>query len=171
MHSMFADRQNHTISCLQSKQNLQDEYKIETEKGACFPQCALGISSSSLPQIPLAGGRADSTARKVSSQETMWRRSDYPPTSLPACPPGSQALQVGALISLAALARMLRPVASSPVRALCVEDHHCHTPCLVLASHGLNRCPSLYVIMCPIGFAAEPTSQLPCVYEMNHVPP
>lgn len=110
-------------------------------------------------------------ARKVSSQETMWRRSDYPPTSLPACLPGSQALPVGALISLAALAGMLRPVASSPVRALCVEGHHRHTPCLVLASHGLNCCPSLCFIVCPIGFAAEPTSQLPCVCETIHVLP
>lgn len=32
---MFADRQNHTIPRLQSKQNLQAEYKIETEK-ACM---------------------------------------------------------------------------------------------------------------------------------------
>lgn len=73
---------------------------------------------------------------------------------------------MGALVPLAALARMLRPVASSPVRALCVEHHHRHTPCLVLASH-----PSLYFIMCPIGFAAEPTSQLPCVCEVIRVLP
>lgn len=110
-------------------------------------------------------------ARKVSFQETMWRRSDRPSTSLPACLPGSQTLPVGALIILSALARMLRLVASSPVEALCMEDHHCSTPSLAPPSHGLNCYLSLHVIMCLIVFAAEPTSQLPCVYETNHVLP
>ncbi|GAB1300900.1 Myosin-1F-like protein [Apodemus speciosus] len=42
--------------------------------------------------ILLAGGRVGFMARKVSFQETMWRRSDRPSTSLPACLPGSQTL-------------------------------------------------------------------------------
>ena len=75
--------------------------------------CRLTLPSR--PQMPRAGGKAGCMARRASSQETTWRRSERGPgfaSCLPACQ-GARPCQRGPH-SLAALARRSSPVASSP---------------------------------------------------------
>lgn len=79
-----------------------------------FLRGGLGATShSSLPQIPQAGGKAGCMARRASSQETTWRRSEWEPRILSSHLLGSQALPAGVLFLLAALARRSSLVASS----------------------------------------------------------
>lgn len=92
-------------------------------------------------------------------------------THQPACLAAREPRPTRGSLDYSALARTLRPEASSPVGALYMENQHCSTPRLVLVSCGLNCSPSLHFITYPIGFAAVSTSQPPCVYEMNQVLP
>lgn len=82
-----------------------------------------------------------------------------------ACLPGSQAVPAGVLITLAALARKCSPVASSPDCGR--GESLLQQASQALASPHHTCCPCLYFFLCQTGLTAEPTSQPPCVYEMN----